>query len=155
MKKFICNIGALALGVLASIMAFIPMFDTKTMIGDKTIWSEEVFSIFSCPYSDFESFKDTFRVITMVLAIIAIAAFVILAITIVMDFLGGKKSKMAGIKKLASLILVIVAVLIVIAQNARIPAPAKPSATERYANQFEIARPTVVVIPRFVSLYLF
>ena len=115
MKKLICNIGALALGLLASIMAFVPMFDIKMTAGDKSEFADQAFSIFKCQFADADGFKDTFRVITMILAIIAIAAFVILAITVVMDFLGGKKSNMAGIKKLACLVLVIVAILIVIA----------------------------------------
>ncbi len=123
MKKLICNIGSLALGVLASIMAFVNMFDVKITLGEKSTWAETTFGIFAAPdkavVTTFDlindGFADTFRVIAMVVAIVAIAAFAILAIAIVLDFLSGKKSKMAGIKKLASLVLIITAILFAVA----------------------------------------
>jgi len=123
LKKLVCNICSVALGVLASIMAFVSMFDAKSYNSSDSIWAEKPFGLFTKAdkviTASFEvlndGWKNTFKVISAVIAGIAIACVVVLAICFIMDLLNGKKSKTASIKKIVGIVLLVAALLFVIA----------------------------------------
>ena len=123
MKKLICNIGSIALGVLASIMAFIPMFDVMGKTSKETMWAEVPFGIFSTPSNIVtemfnlgnNGYKGIFKIIAMILVIVAIIAVALIVIGFIVELLGNKKSIFATLKKFASLALIVIAVLIAIA----------------------------------------
>ena len=121
MKKLFCNISSIILGIFASIMAFVPMFDFMGKSDNEISWYEEPFNIFKDiprevaeSYDEFSNgFKYYFKVIIMALIIIAIITVIILITTTIVNFVN-KQSKLNDLKKLAGITLLVLAVLIAI-----------------------------------------
>ena len=116
MKKLICNICSIALGVIAAIMAFMPMFDTFTTSGEKTIAYEKTFGLFGENelHYLFSEYNPLLKTISMVLACIAMALVVAITLIAIIDMVKGKKAKNTGFKKLIGLLLIVITIAFVV-----------------------------------------
>ena len=116
MKKLICNICSIALGVIAAIMAFMPLFDTFTIAGEKTVAYEKAFGLFGENelHYLFSEYNPLLKTISMVLACIAMALVVAITLIAIIDMVKGKKAKNTGFKKLVGLLLIIITIAFVV-----------------------------------------
>ena len=123
MKKLVANICAIALGVLASIMAFVPMFQYFSVTGDnKVVSTDYAFGLFGKPDDGIvalfeginETYSNIFKVVAAVLAGIMIAC-VVVYIVVALIGLFNKKSDFAAVERIVGIILIACAILFVIA----------------------------------------
>lgn len=123
MKKLVANICSIALGVLASIMAFVPMFQYFSVTGDnKTAAADHAFSLFGKTDDGIialfeglnETYSNVFKVIAAVLAGIMIACVAIYIICAVVG-LFSKKTDLSAVERIVGILLIACAILFLIA----------------------------------------
>ena len=119
MKKLVANICSIALGVLASIMAFVPMFQYFSVTGDnKTAAADYAFSLFGKTDDGIialfegvtETYSNVFKVIAAVLAGIMIACVAIYIICAVVG-LFSKKTDLSAVERIVGILLIACAIL--------------------------------------------
>ena len=122
MKKFISNICSIALGLLASVMAFLPMFNYFSVAGDtKTVFEESSFGLFEKIADEYiilfegldSTYNNVFKIISAVVVGLAIACVAIFIILTIVEFFN-KKANYSNIKKLVGIILLGLAILFVV-----------------------------------------
>lgn len=118
MRRLICNVCSIALGALAAIMAFMPIFDTVTIISDNWTWFDKAFSLFTNPDElsiiAFTDYDATFKTVSHIIAGIMMCIVVIILFLATADMLNGKKSGTAGMKRILGLILFLLAIAFVV-----------------------------------------
>lgn len=122
MKKLVSNICSIALGVLASVMAFLPMFNYFAVAGDsKTVFEKSSFGLFEKIADEYvilfegidSTYSNVFKVVSAVIAGLAIACVAIFVVLTIVE-LFNKKADYSNIKKLIGITLIGLAVLFVI-----------------------------------------
>lgn len=125
MKKLVTNVCSIVLGVLASVMAFLPMLQFFSVTGEtKTVFEESSFSLFGNLTEEYitlfegldATYSNVFKVIATVVVGIAIACVVVLVVLTILELLN-KKADYSNIKRLVGIVLVSMAVLFVIATS--------------------------------------
>ena len=117
MKKLICNLCSVVLGVVASVICFLPIFDVTKTIGDKTIWYDTKFGLFTPANENSVALLDYSPTLKIVCAIIAgfliafTAAIILLSL---IDLIKGKKAKNTGVKKIIGLFMFLLSILFVV-----------------------------------------
>lgn len=123
MKKLVTNVCSIGLGVLASVMAFLPMFQYFSVTGEtKTVFEKSAFGLFENLADEYvalfegldATYSNVFKIIAAVVVGIAIACVVVFAVLSLIELLN-KKADYSNIKKLVGMVLVAMAVLFVIA----------------------------------------
>ncbi|MBR4003182.1 MAG: hypothetical protein IKI95_03830 [Clostridia bacterium] len=123
MKKLVTNVCSIGLGVLASVMAFLPMFQYFSVTGEtKTVFEKSAFGLFGNLADEYvalfegldATYSNVFKIIAAVVVGIAIACVVVFAVLSLIELLN-KKADYSNIKKLVGMVLVAMAVLFVIA----------------------------------------
>lgn len=125
MKKLVTNVCSIVLGILASVMAFLPMLQYFSVTGEtKTAFEESAFGLFGNVADEYvmlfegldATYSNVFKIIAAVVVGIAIACVVVLLVLTILELLN-KKADYSNIKKLIGMTLVSMAVLFVIATS--------------------------------------
>ena len=116
MKKLICNICSITLGIIASILAFLPMFDTVKIVGEKSFIFDTAFGLFtenelSFYFSDYSS---TLKLISAIFVGICIALVVAILLISIVDMIKSKKVNNVGFKKFIGLLIVFLSIAFVV-----------------------------------------
>ena len=123
MKKLVTCVCSIALGVLASIMAFVPMFQYFSVTGDnKATASDYAFGLFTKADDGIialfekltETYNNVFKVIAAVLVGIMIFSIAFYFITEIIG-LFNKKANLSAVERIVGIVLIACAILFIIA----------------------------------------
>ena len=117
MKKLICNLCAIVLSVCASVICFFPIFDISTTVGEKTIWANKVFGLFTAadPNATYVlKYNATLKIVCAIIAGFLIAFTVAIILLALVDLFKGRKAKNTGLKKIIGLFMFLLSILFVV-----------------------------------------
>ncbi|MBQ3213606.1 MAG: hypothetical protein IJB10_01145 [Clostridia bacterium] len=117
MKKLICNLCSIALGVTASVICFLPIFDVTKTIGDTTIWYNTKFSLFTEANKTsvaLLNYSPTLKIVCAIIAGFLIAFTAAIILLSLVDLFKGKKAKNTGLKKIIGLFMFLLSILFVV-----------------------------------------